>query len=90
MLRITSGMQTQLNGIKDRTAAVKVGGHAVVQMKFRQSPSSLNFSVKYGSLKAHGVRDTKDNMQNIDLDYGAGLAAIVIETVARAATIRRI
>jgi len=41
-------------------------------------------------IKRSGYHDTKDNMQNIDLDYGAGLAAIVIETVARAATIRRI
>ena len=37
-----------------------------------------------------GYHDTKDNMQNIDLDYGAALAAIVIETVARAATLRQI
>jgi hypothetical protein len=29
-------------------------------------------------------------MQNIDLDYGAGVAAIVIESVARAATLREI
>ena len=41
-------------------------------------------------IKRSGYHDTKDNMQNIDLDYGAALAAIVIETVARAATLRRI
>jgi Zn-dependent M28 family amino/carboxypeptidase len=34
-----------------------------------------------------GYHDTHDTMENIDLDYGAALAAIVIETVARAATI---
>jgi hypothetical protein len=33
-----------------------------------------------------GYHDTHDTMENIDLDYGAALAAIVIETVARAAT----
>jgi hypothetical protein len=33
-----------------------------------------------------GYHDSHDNMTNIDLDYGAALAAIVIETVARAAT----
>jgi hypothetical protein len=33
-----------------------------------------------------GYHDTYDNMTNIDLDYGAALAAIVIESVARAAT----
>jgi hypothetical protein len=33
-----------------------------------------------------GYHDTHDNMTNIDLDYGAALAAIVIESVARAAT----
>ena len=33
-----------------------------------------------------GYHDTHDNLANIDLDYGAALAAIVIESVARAAT----
>lgn len=33
-----------------------------------------------------GYHDTQDNMSNIDLDYGAALAAIVIESVARAAS----
>jgi hypothetical protein len=33
-----------------------------------------------------GYHDTHDTMANIDLDYGAALAAITIETVARAAT----
>jgi hypothetical protein len=32
-----------------------------------------------------GYHDTKDTMENIDLNYGAALAAIAIETVARAA-----
>ena len=34
-----------------------------------------------------GYHDTHDTMANIDLDYGAALAAIVIESVARAACI---
>ena len=33
-----------------------------------------------------GYHDTHDTMDNIDLDYGAALAAIAIETVARVAT----
>jgi hypothetical protein len=33
-----------------------------------------------------GYHDTKDTLAKIDLDYGAALAAITIETVARAAT----
>jgi hypothetical protein len=33
-----------------------------------------------------GYHDTQDTMANIDLDYGAALAAITIEAVARAAT----
>ena len=33
----------------------------------------------------YGYHDTQDTMENIDLDYGAAVAAIVIETVARAA-----
>ena len=41
-------------------------------------------------IKRSGYHDTKDDMHNIDLDYGAALAAIVIETVARAATLRGI
>jgi hypothetical protein len=32
-----------------------------------------------------GYHDTHDNMTNIDLDYGSAVAAIAIETVARAA-----
>lgn len=32
-----------------------------------------------------GYHDTHDNMTLIDLDYGAALAAIAIESVARAA-----
>jgi hypothetical protein len=33
-----------------------------------------------------GYHDSKDTMENIDLDYGAALAAIAIEAVARAAS----
>jgi hypothetical protein len=33
-----------------------------------------------------GYHDMHDNMTLIDLDYGSALAAITIETVARAAT----
>lgn len=33
-----------------------------------------------------GYHDTHDTLANIDLDYGAALAAIAIESVARAAT----
>ncbi len=39
-------------------------------------------------IKRSGYHDTKDIMQNIDLDYGAALAAIAIETVSRAATMQ--
>jgi hypothetical protein len=35
-----------------------------------------------------GYHDTKDTLENIDLDYGAAFAAIAIETVARIASIR--
>ncbi len=34
-----------------------------------------------------GYHDTHDNMTNIDLDYGAAVAAIAIESVARAANV---
>ncbi|MFZ0472375.1 MAG: M28 family peptidase, partial [Bacteroidales bacterium] len=30
-----------------------------------------------------GYHDSKDTLENIDLDYGAAFAAIAIETVAR-------
>ncbi len=36
-----------------------------------------------------GYHDSKDNMANIDLDYGAALAAIAIESVARVAHLPR-
>jgi hypothetical protein len=35
-----------------------------------------------------GYHDTHDTMANIDLDYGAAVCAITIESVARAATVR--
>ena len=34
-----------------------------------------------------GYHDTKDTLENIDLDFGAALSAIAIETVARIATL---
>jgi hypothetical protein len=34
-----------------------------------------------------GYHDTKDTLENIDLDYGSAFAAIAIETVARIATL---
>ncbi len=37
-------------------------------------------------IKRKGYHDTYDTMANIDLDYGAGIAAIAIESVARAAS----
>jgi hypothetical protein len=36
-----------------------------------------------------GYHDSHDTMENIDLDYGAAVAAIAIEAVARAATEKR-
>jgi len=37
-------------------------------------------------INRHGYHDSHDTMENIDLDYGAALVAIAIETVARVAT----
>ena len=37
-----------------------------------------------------GYHDSKDTLENIDLDYGTAFAAIAIETVARIATLREI
>ncbi|MBV8200333.1 MAG: M28 family peptidase, partial [Acidobacteria bacterium] len=37
-------------------------------------------------INRHGYHDSHDTMENIDLDYGAAVAAIAIETVARAVT----
>lgn len=36
-------------------------------------------------INRHGYHDSHDTMENIDLDYGAALVSIAIETVARAA-----
>ena len=36
-------------------------------------------------INRNGYHDTHDTMANIDLDYGAAVAAIVIESVVRAA-----
>jgi Zn-dependent M28 family amino/carboxypeptidase len=40
-------------------------------------------------INRQGYHDTHDTMANIDLDYGAALATIAIETVARTATAKR-
>ena len=37
-------------------------------------------------INRQGYHDTHDTMANIDLDYGSAVAAIAIESVARAAT----
>ena len=37
-----------------------------------------------------GYHDSKDTLENIDLDYGAALSAISIETIARLATLAKI
>jgi len=37
-----------------------------------------------------GYHDTKDTLENIDLDYGAAFAAIAIETVARIASLKKL
>jgi hypothetical protein len=37
-----------------------------------------------------GYHDTKDTLENIDLDYGSAFAAIAIETVARMATLKEV
>lgn len=39
-------------------------------------------------INRQGYHDTHDTLENIDLDYGAAVAAIAIESVARAATER--
>jgi hypothetical protein len=39
-------------------------------------------------INRQGYHDTHDTMENIDLDYGAALSAICIETVARAASVK--
>jgi hypothetical protein len=41
-------------------------------------------------IKRSGYHDTKDIMHNVDLDYGAALASIAIETVARTAILFKI
>jgi hypothetical protein len=35
-----------------------------------------------------GYHDTKDTLENIDLDFGAAVSAICIEAIARAACVR--
>jgi hypothetical protein len=42
--------------------------------------------MEYYDISRNGYHDSQDTMANIDLDYGAAIAAIAIETVARVAT----
>ena len=46
---------------------------------------TLLFMENYDITRA-GYHDSEDTLGNIDLDYGAALAAITIEAVARMAT----
>ena len=39
-------------------------------------------------IKRAGYHDSQDTTENIDLDYGAAVAAVAIETVARVATLK--
>jgi hypothetical protein len=39
-------------------------------------------------INREGYHDTHDTMENIDLDYGAALASIAIETAARVASVK--
>ncbi len=39
-------------------------------------------------INRQGYHDTHDTMENIDLDYGAAVSAIAIETIARLATVK--
>ena len=39
-------------------------------------------------ISRQGYHDSHDTMENIDLDYGAALSSIAIETVARIANIK--
>ena len=39
-------------------------------------------------ISRQGYHDTHDTMENIDLDYGAAISAIAIETTARVATLK--
>ncbi|HVT14629.1 MAG TPA: M28 family peptidase [Thermoanaerobaculia bacterium] len=41
--------------------------------------------MEHYDINRHGYHDSQDTLDNIDLDYGAAVAAIAIETVARAA-----
>ena len=41
--------------------------------------------MEYYDINRQGYHDSQDTMTNIDLDYGAAIAAIAIETVARIA-----
>ncbi len=44
--------------------------------------------MEHYDINRSGYHDSKDTMANVDLDYGAALAAIAIETVARVASLR--
>jgi hypothetical protein len=41
-------------------------------------------------LSRAGYHDSKDTMENIDLDFGAAVAAVAIETVAQVAASKQV
>ena len=62
-------------------------GAAIKFFQHTHLPLSLFFMQLAGyDINRRGYHDTHDNMSNIDLDYGAAVAAIAIESVARMAT----
>ena len=53
---------------------------------FSESGAPCILMMENYDINRTGYHDTFDTLQNIDLDYGAALSAICIETVARVAT----
>jgi hypothetical protein len=71
----------QKTGLK-RLFFVRPHGVSLYSCGTNVSPKRL---MENYDINRSGYHDTKDTMANIDLDYGAAVAAIAVESVARAA-----
>ena len=101
-----SGKGSGIRSSSDKIPSIAEFSHLQGEVRIPEDPRSTLFNtdgqifsdcgvpvvlfMENYDIKRSGYHDTKDIMQNINLDYGAALAAIAIETVARAAILNKI
>ena len=74
------GKGYEVHGVKRRSSLFNTDGQV-----FSDAGIPVVLFMENYDINRVGYHDSQDTMSNIDLDYGAAIAAIAIETVARVA-----